>query len=592
MEPFPARTRELDGRVGCREAAPVLVVPLEHLDRGVRVLVERGDVGLTVVVVVTDASGDDMRTLPPAGRVPGQLRRPERSVTVAVPDEQSDCVAALGVAVEGGHVELAVAIEVTDANRDEVVPLPACTGEGDGRTTERARRVPEPLEHLDRGVRVLVERDDVRVAVLVEVARTSRDDVKPLPASCVVPVQGRVVERTVTVAGEHEQRQSVATLRIAVEGLDVQLAVTVEVADANGCEVRTFERRLDVAHDGIGERTACLADPGEESDGGVVVAVEGGHVGLAVTVEVTRARHDDMGSVPASTGVPAQLRTSERSVTVAVPDEQSDCVAALGVAVEGGHVELAVTVEVPVELGVLLYTPVQVVHARLVFADVSAVGHTVYVGVRRWRHSRTTPRGHVLEVDEVVRPVRLTDVEPLPHGRAAVVVLADVDVRARDRFDICDVPGRSSVCAHLPDRNRAHRGSVVHEEAVPGRVVVPVLGIAEVPGVRNPVLPQPVGRVVGAVVSVGVHRVAPGLLPSVAGGRHAGEAGRLTVGTTRDVVGLGRPRHAHDTDSREGHGDEEHEETSERCGSVGRSQGSHPFRVRVWVLKVRVATCL
>lgn len=59
------------------------------------------------------------------------------------------------------------------------------------------------------------------------------------------------------------------------------------------------------------------------------------------------------------------------------------------------------------------------------------------------------------------------------------------------------------------------------------------------------------------------------------------DAGAVAQAQRRLHGRLGRPRHAHDTHSREGHGDEEHEETLEPCGSVGRSQGSHPFRVRV-----------
>ena len=181
-------------------------------------------------------------------------------------------------------------------------------------------------------------------------------------------------------------------------------------------------------------------------------------------------------------------------------------------------------------------------------------------------------------MDEVVWPVRLSDVEPLQHGCAAVVVLADVDVAARDRLDVCDMPGRG-VVADFPDGNRPHCGGVVDGNAVGVCAVVPVHGIAEVTGIGNPVLPQPVGRVVSAVVPVGVHPVAPGLLPRVAGVRHTVEAGRLPVRSAGDVVGLGRPRHAHDTDSRKGCGDEEHEETPYGCYLTASSHGTHPSRV-------------
>ena len=447
------------------------------------------------------------------------------------------------------------------------------------RSSPQQLRLPEaagtPLiqEGAEAVAGVLVERDYIGVPVVAGEVTCHVLGVLGVPLVGTGGPLVRGLPHTRTVAGEYEDARAVVT--VAVEGEDVVLAVvTGEVAD--DVARTTTSPRVGRSRPQVLRRADSATVPLEEEGAelAVAVVVQADDVGVVVVagevagVERTRAPR------PLTTACrPQQLRLTE---AVGTPLRHEGTEVATGVVVEGETVGVPVVADEVARHGVAVEaTPAVAGCTREVRTPIGRVRHPVLVGVG---HGCTAASHRAVEVDEVARPVRLPNVEPLQHGRAAVVVLADVDVAARDSFDVRDVPGRS-VGAHFPDGDRSHGGVVVDGDTVARRVVVPVWGVAEVARVGDPVLPQPVGGVIGAVVPVGVHRVAPGPLPRVARVRHAVEAGRLPVRSARDVVGLSRPRHAHNTDSREGCGDEEHEETPDGCYLTASSHGTHPSRV-------------
>ncbi len=123
------------------------------------------------------------------------------------------------------------------------------------------------------------------------------------------------------------------------------------------------------------------------------------------------------------------------------------------------------------------------------------------------RHARPGLRAHgtVLEVDEAGRPATTALGDGAPVEVAAPAVLGDHDLATREHLlDVGDVAAGADAVTGVPPRDRADHRLLVGDAAVG---VAPVVGHAGgVPRAlgRHPVLDQPVGDVVRAVVA-GVH---------------------------------------------------------------------------------------